>query len=204
MKILAKLLIGLLLLAAAAAAGMWWQQQQAAKEEGAHQVLTRQSIVAQVQELNCLESTAFHIDTIIQTRKEGNWYRLWQDAQSGLFIVKGRVLAGVDLAKLNESHVQNAGERMILTMPPVEILSVDLSDIEVYDLKTGSLDIHPIDKSVFAEVQQKARQQVLASACEAGILKQAQDQAERQLQQLFVLAQAPVSVYPSALPECKA
>ncbi|WP_274571435.1 DUF4230 domain-containing protein [Neisseria leonii] len=193
-------LSALVLLAAGAAGGIWWQR---GGQTGADEILTRQAVVQRVQELNRLESTAFYVDTIIRTRKEGSWYRLWQDAQSGLFVVKGRVLAGVDLAKLNERHVQQAGGRMILTMPPAEILSVDLSDLEVYDLKTGSLGIHPIDKSVFTEVQQKARAQVLASACEGGILQQAQASAERQLQQLFTLAQAPVSVYPPALPECK-
>ncbi len=140
--------------------------------------------------LNRLESTAFYIDTIIKTEKPGNWYALWQDAQSGLFMAKGQVVAGIDLNKLSAENVNVVNNKVIISLPPVEILSVNLDNIEVYDLKTGSLGLHPIDKSVFETVQQAA-EEVLESACKADILAHAQNQAQQQLETLLCLGANP-------------
>lgn len=169
-----------------------------------HHPVSRESVITQIQRLNRLESTAFYIDTIIKTEKQGKWYLLWQDAQTGLFMAKGRVLAGVDLDKLKPENVQVVDETVIISMPPVEVFSVNLDDLDVYDIKTGSLGITPIDKSVFQEVQDKAKTQILESACRADILKYAQSQAQAQLETLFALTQTKVSIYPAALPACKA
>ncbi|MDO4641620.1 MAG: DUF4230 domain-containing protein [Neisseria sp.] len=168
-----------------------------------HHPVSRESIITQIQRLNRLESTAFYIDTIIKTEKQGKWYLLWQDAQTGLFMAKGRVLAGVDLDKLKPENVQVVDDTVIISMPQVEILSVNLDNLDVYDIKTGSLGLTPVDKSVFQEVQNKAKTQILDSACRADILKYAQAQAQTQLETLFALTQTKVSVYPAALPSCK-
>ena len=193
----------LLLMAGAGVGGWFVAQQQAMLDKPVPTVLTREGVLKQIQQLNRLESTAFYIDTIVQTQKAGRWYFLWQDAQRGLFIAQGKVLAGIDLNKLTAQNVQVLDDKVILTLPPVEILSVDLAKLEVYDLQTGNLGLHPIDNSVFAEVQQRAKQQVLTSACQADILNHAQTQAQQQLETLFALMQTPVSVYPSSVPVCK-
>lgn len=201
MKTLFRLLV-LIVLLLAAGAGIWYVKQ--LKQPAQKQVLTREGVLTQIQNLNRLESTAFHIDTIIKTEKPGNWYALWQDSQTGLFMAKGQVVAGIDLNKLNAENVSVVNDKVIISLPPVEILSVSLDNIEVYDIKTGSLGLTPIDKSVFQTVQQQAKQQVPESACKADILAHAQNQAQQQLETLFALAQTQASVYPAALPPCKA
>ncbi|MRN39118.1 DUF4230 domain-containing protein [Neisseria sp. N95_16] len=190
-----------LLLVAAAAAGGWFYHERVAQERA--EVLSREGVLTQIKQLNRLESTAFYIDTIIRTEKKGDWRKLWQDAQSGLFIVRGKVLAGVDLDKITADNVNIIDEKVIVSLPEVEILSVDLEDIEVYDIQTGSLNILPMDKTVFKIVQEQARKQVLTSACKADILKNATTQAQRQLEDLFRLTQTQVSIYPAAVPVCK-
>ena len=202
-----KILLGglMLLLLTIVGVGSWFAAQQYAKPDTVTQpVLTREGVLKQIQQLNRLESTAFYIDTIVQTQKAGRWYFLWQDAQKGLFIAQGKVLAGVDLNKLTTQNVQILDNKVILTLPSVEILSVDLAKLEVYDLKTGHLNLHSVDNEVFTEVQRRAKHQVLASACKADILNHAQTQAQQQLEALFALIQTPVSVYPSSIPVCKA
>lgn len=205
-KFLYLLLLPFLVGAGAVAAYFYFAKQAvpAEEKETVHNPVSRESIITQIHRLNRLESTAFHIDTIIKTQKQGNWYMLWQDAQTGLFMAKGRVLAGVDLDKLKPENVQVVGDTAIISMPPVEILSVNMDNLEVYDIKTGSLGLTPIDKSVFQEVQGRAKTQILESACRADILKHAQAQAQAQLETLFALTQTKVSVYPAALPVCKA
>ncbi|MCQ9325997.1 DUF4230 domain-containing protein [Neisseria dentiae] len=201
MKTFFRTAAAVLLVLLAVAAGWWHGFHKQPQQE--QQVLTREGVLTQIQNLNRLESTAFHIDTIVKTEKKGNWYALWQDAQTGLFMAQGRVLAGLDLNKLTADNVNVVDGKVIISLPPVEILDVNLDNIEVYDIKTGSLGLHPIDKSVFAAVQEQAKKQVLASACKADILEHAQIQAQRQLETLFALTQTNVSIYPSALPPCK-
>lgn len=190
-----------LLLCAAAGFGGWYYHDRGADD--AHEVLSREGVLMQIKKVNRLESTAFYIDTIIRTEKKGNWRMLWQDAQSGIFIVRGKVLAGLDLDKLAAENVNIVDGKVILSLPPVEILSVDLENIEVYDMKTGSFNLLPADKGVFKTVQERARAQVLASACKADILQHANRQAQLQLENLFALTQTQVSVYPAAVPVCK-
>lgn len=190
-----------LLLCAAAGFGGWYYHDRGADD--AHEVLSSEGVLMQIKKVNRLESTAFYIDTIIRTEKKGNWRMLWQDAQSGIFIVRGKVLAGLDLDKLTAENVNIVDGKVILSLPPVEILSVDLENIEVYDMKTGSFNLLPADKGVFKTVQERARAQVLASACKADILQHANRQAQLQLENLFALTQTQVSVYPAAVPVCK-
>lgn len=194
-------LLSVCLLLAIAAAGAWFYH--ARDTQNQSEVLSREGVLTQIRQLNRLESTAFYIDTIIRTDKKGDWRKLWQDAQSGLFIVRGKVLAGVDLDKITADNVNIIDGKVIISLPEVEILSVDLEDIEVYDIQTGHLNLLPIDKTVFKTVQQQARKQVLASACKADILKNATAQAQRQLEDLFRLTQTQVSVYPAAVPVCR-
>ena len=190
-----------LLLCAAAGFGGWYYHDRGADD--AYEVLSREGVLMQIKKVNRLESTAFYIDTIIRTEKKGNWRMLWQDAQSGIFIVRGKVLAGLDLDKLTAENVNIVDGKVILSLPPVEILSVDLENIEVYDMKTGSFNLLPADKGVFKTVQERARAQVLVSACKADILQHANRQAQLQLENLFALTQTQVSVYPAAVPVCK-
>lgn len=199
MKTLFRTLMLFLLLAAAAIGGWFYSQHYTTT-----QAVSREGVLTQIKQLNRLESTAFHIDTIIRTEKKGDWRKLWQDSQNGLFIVRGKVLAGLDLDKLTTEHINIIDGKVIISLPPVEILSTDLENIEIYDLQTGHLNLLPMDKTVLQTVQEEGRRQVLASACKAGILQNATTQAQQQLENLFRLTQTQVSVYPAAVPVCRA
>ena len=139
----------------------------------------------------------------MRSEKKGNWFVLWQDNQKGLFLAKGRVLAGLDLDKLKPDDINVVDDKVIISLPPVEILSVDLDNLEVYDLRTGTLGLPVTDHSVLNQVQAEAKQQVLQSACKADILAHAQNQSQQQLETLFALTQTAVSIYPAALAACK-
>ncbi|QEY23275.1 DUF4230 domain-containing protein [Neisseria animalis] len=192
------LLAGFLLLGGLLVRLFYPQQNQAAEK-----ILSRDGIITQIKQINRLESTAFYIDTIIRTEKKGDWRKLWQDAQSGLFIVRGKVLAGLNLDKLTQENINIVDGKAIISLPPVEILSADLENIEIYDLQTGTFNLLPAEKTLFQQVQTEAKRQILASACKADILQHATRQAAVQLENLFTLTQTQVSVYPAAAPPCK-
>ena len=196
-----KLILWLLPLSLLAVAAWWWLNTQ--RTPAAQQVMSREAVITQIQSLNRLETTAFQIDTIIRTQQPGHWYNLWQDSQKGLFLVHGSVVAGVDLAQLRPENVHTAADgRIHIELPPVSVFQVNLDNIEVYDLKTGTLGLHPVDTSVFTTVQTEARTQILASACRAQILTLANEQAQKHITALFALANQPVHVVPAAVPAC--
>ena len=198
-----KLILWLLPLSLLAVAAWWWLNTQ--RTPAAQQVMSREAVITQIQSLNRLETTAFQIDSIIRTQQPGHWYNLWQDSQKGLFLVHGSVVAGVDLAQLRPENVHTAADgRIHIELPPVSVFQVNLDNIEVYDLKTGTLGLHPVDTSVFATVQTEARAQILASACSAQILTLANEQAQKHITALFALANQPVNVVPAAVPACNA
>lgn len=191
----------LLLLAACAAAYAAWHYRTEwlpSRAAAAHQVVSQEGVLAKIRELNRLESTAFYIDTVIKTEKQGNWYALWQDSQKGLFIAKGSVSAGLDLTQLDRKDVSVLDDRVIINLPQARILDVQLDHIEVYDLSTGSLNLHRPDMQVLDTVQQTAKQQILQKACEGGILSHARERSQVQIEQLFALAGIHVAAYPAA------
>lgn len=168
------------------------------------QVLSTQGVVNKIQSLNRLQSVVYHVDTVIQSHKEGTWYRLWQDEQKGLFIAHGRVQAGIDLSQLKAEHVEISadGQQVKIQLPPAQIFETYLDKIEVYDVQTGLFNLFDIDPQVFNQAQTEAKQQVLASACKADILKLANENAQKQVQTLFGLAQVQVQVETSTVGKC--
>lgn len=168
------------------------------------QVLSTQGVVNKIQSLNRLQTVVYHVDSVIQSHKQGNWYRLWQDEQKGLFIVHGRVQAGIDLSQLNAEHVEISadGQQVKIKLPPAQIFETYLDKIEVYDVKTGLFNILDIDPQVFNQAQDEAKKQVLVSACKSDILQLANDNAQSQVQALFKLADVDVIVDKSPVSSC--
>lgn len=192
-----KNVIALLILAGVA---FWVAQNSFRQPENAaapHHVSQQETILAQIRQLNHLTSVSFHMDSIVKTHKQGNWFALWQDSQTGLFVAKGRVQAGLDLDKLSANHIQVLPDTIIINLPPVSILSVHLDNVEVFDLKTGLFNVYRADWSVLQTVQAQAKQQMLQQACQNGILQHAQQRSAAQIRQLFELAKVKVAVYES-------
>lgn len=166
--------------------------------------LSREGIVTQIHELNRLETMAFHIDTVVRSEKQGTWYKLWQDHEKGLFVVKGQVIAGVDLSKLDAGDVTVSadGKQVAIDLPAAEIFNVSLSDIQMYDYQRGWLNPEPVNPEVLSQVQTVARKQVQQSACKAEILRLANDNASKQVARLFELTGIKATVQAGIVPTC--
>lgn len=191
----------LFLIIALTAAVAWHFKERWLPESSApHKVISTTGVLSKIRELNRLESSSFYIDTLIRTEKQGNWYALWQDSQKGIFVAQGTAVAGLDLAKINEQDVTVLNDTVIINLPAVEVLSVQLNHIEVFDLKTGTLNLHQPDMSVLNTVQAQAKQQILRQACQNGLLTHAHERSQTQIKQLFALADVNVSLYTPAAP----
>lgn len=206
-KSLGKSLLGLTLLASIAIAAyyayfMYQKQQDLAQNQLI--TLSREGIVTQIHELNRLETMAFQIDTVVKSEKQGTWYKLWQDHEKGLFVVKGQVIAGVDLSKLDAADVTVSpdGKQVVIDLPAAEIFTVSLADIQMYDYQRGWLNPEPINPEVLSQVQSVAKEQVKQSACKAEILRLANENANKQVARLFELTGVKVSVQSAIVPQC--
>ena len=189
-------------------------------EEKPIETITREGVITQIQQLNRLHTVAFSVDTVITSERPRSWMKLWQDEQKALFIARGRVEAGVDLSALTPEMVQvippaaplNADQeaapavlmpQINITLPPSEIFSVYLDDIEIYDWQTGAFGIMQVDPKILAQAQTMAKKEVLERACRGDVMNMALKNAQTQLQQLFALTGATVTVTTQGAGACQ-
>lgn len=214
-----------LLIGLAAIAFAIYSVQNITKEEPI-ETITREGVVTQIQQLNRLQTVAFSVDTVVTSERPGNWMKLWQDEQKALFIAKGRVQAGIDLSALTPEMVQvvqpepanadqegaqtdsatNAAPLMPainITLPPSEIFAVYLDDIEIYDWQTGAFGMMQVDPKILAQAQSMAKKEVLERACRGDVMNMALKNAQTQLQQLFALTGAVVTVTSQGAGACQ-
>ncbi|OOR87222.1 hypothetical protein B0181_10895 [Moraxella caviae] len=185
----------------------WWQA-----GEPNVRTITTDGVVHEIQKLARLETVAFSVDTVITAQKDGTWQRLWQDEQKGIFIARGRVLAGVDLSKISAEMVQvnypdkaseNAAPHIMITLPPSEVFEVFLDDIEVYDWQTGLFGVVDNDPKILANAQTAAKSEVLQKACAGDVMNLALVNASEQVQALFALTGASVEVATQGAGACR-
>ncbi len=183
--------------------------------------ITREGVVTQIQQLNRLQTVAFNVDTIITSEREGSWMKLWQDEQKALFIAKGRVQAGIDLSALTPEMVQvvqpveqieatddstapiSIMPQITITIPPSQVFAVYLDDIEIYDWQTGVFGMMQVDPKILAQAQSMAKKEVLERACRGEVMTVALENAQTQLQQLFSLTGATVTVNTQGAGACQ-
>ena len=166
--------------------------------------LTREGVITKIQSLNRLQTVVYNVDTVITSQKAGNWYTLWQDQQKALFVAHGRVQAGVDLNQLtaNQVQVSEDGKQINITLPPAQVFETYLDKLDVYDIKTGLFGMVDVDPQLFSQAQASGKQQVLTTACRGELLNMATDNAQKQVQALFSLANLQVTVHTVAPKSC--
>lgn len=195
-------------------------------EEEPIETITREGVITQIQQLNRLQTVAFSVDTVITSERPGSWMKLWQDEQKALFIARGRVQAGIDLSDLTPEMVQveqptsieatgnnventdantpiSTMPKINITLPPSEIFAVYLDDIEIYDWQTGAFGMMQVDPKILAQAQSMAKKEVLERACRGDVMNMALQNAQTQLQQLFAMTGAVVTVTTQGAGACQ-
>jgi len=166
---------------------------------------TTGGVVQQVQQLNQLVTTKYTIQTVVGRGNEGGIFGIGKDKI--LLVAQGRVIAGLDLSQLKESDVQVAsdGSSVTVKLPPARIFDYYLIEQNtfVYDRDTGIWP--PADPNLETEARRAALDEILSSACEAGVMQEANDNAVRAIEQLLrALEFQRVTVIPSSNSKCEA
>ncbi len=203
-KWIIRLLIIVFSLLIGAALALFISHQYFKPQDNEVNVLSREGIVTKMQALSRLETMAYNVDTVVTSEKKGTWLALWQDAQKGLFVVHGQVIAGIDLDKLSTDNVtiSEVDNSITINLPPVEVFKTSVDNIQVYDISGGFLNVQPTTKEMIDKLQIEAKRQIQISACKADILQNANDNAKKQITQLFALTGMQVTVNTQTTPKC--
>jgi len=144
------------------------------------------AIIEQMRELNRLETATFTIEKVIDAGTSGNAFSQFLFGDKILLIARGNVIAGFDLATLNENAVNiENGTILRFQLPEPQILTValDNSQTRVFDRKLGILTKG--NPNLESEARAAAEITIRKAACEAGILDAAGKNAGAILSHLF-------------------
>jgi len=107
----------------------------------------------------------------------------YASTKRALIVVTGRVAAGIDLEHGADVRIDSATRVITVTLPPAEVLSVDVLNVKTYDEHSGWLNpFRPEDRD---QIQQMVRAQLTTAARESGILTHADQGAAKVLTELL-------------------
>ncbi|HMA37452.1 MAG TPA: DUF4230 domain-containing protein [Chloroflexia bacterium] len=135
------------------------------------------AVVQQIQALSRIETAQYSIERVLTGESTG--VLPFMDSDKILFIAHGDVIAGVDLSRLSDADVQVVSDTVTIRLPAAEILThrLDNQKSRVYDRQTGFF--RQADPNLETQIRQEAEKEITDAAVEDGILKTAQDNAEK-------------------------
>lgn len=138
------------------------------------------TVIHEIRSLARLETIQYTVEKVITA--ESNQSQLsFLFGDKLIFVGHGRVIAGVDLAKLGPQDMWVSGRVLYVRLPPAEVFLATLDNDKsyVYNRDTGILSKGDINLETTA--RQAAEKEILQSAINDGILIQAQQNAESYL-----------------------
>ena len=111
---------------------------------------------------------------------ENTWLN---STKRSLVVVTGRVLAGMDLDKGTEVRVDDAAKRITVSLPPAEVLAVEVTNMRTYDERGGLWNpFRPEDRDA---IQRQVRAQLERAGAELGVVEHANRSAKQLLETLL-------------------
>ena len=151
------------------------------------QIERTELLVDQVRRIGELSSAGYYEELVLTDRDESMLAELKRATglnrltgnDDFVIICKGRVRAGFDLTKVQETDFSTSGDTLRLTLPPVEILDVVINPTD-YELFAG----HRSHEETIGIVL-LAKQRLRSDAVRSGILGQAERSAAGTLRRFF-------------------
>jgi Protein of unknown function (DUF4230) len=97
-----------------------------------------------------------------------------------LVVVTGKVLTGFDLDRGTQVTVDHPSHRILITLPPPDVMGVEITELKTYDEQRGLWNpFHPADRdTIFA----LARRQLVQAAHEVELARHTEESARRLLE----------------------
>lgn len=144
------------------------------------------AVVKEMRDLQRLETASFTVEKIIDAgTTENNVFSQFLFGDKILLIANGQVIAGFDLSQFSEKDmkIDDKNLKLILPKPQILVTALDNTQTRVYDRKQGILNSG--NKDLESQARKAAEKSITDAACKGGILKQASDNARKQLMGLF-------------------
>jgi hypothetical protein len=158
--------------------------------------VTQQLVVERLRQVAKLVATEMTLRDVViyeQTR--------FASTKCVLLVVTGKVSAGIDLEHGTDVKIDSVDKRITVTLPPAQIISVDVLNVTTYDERAGLLNpFRPEDRDL---IQRRIRSQLMDAARQSGILEHADQSAAKVLLELLgrdgytVEIRRPIVVRPS-------
>jgi hypothetical protein len=142
------------------------------------------TIIHEVRSLARLETLQYSVEKIITADSgQGDWSFLFGDKL--IFVAHGRVIAGIDLEKIQTKDIRFEKDVLHIKLPQAELFSVALDNEKsyVYDRETGIFTTGNMNLETLA--RQSAEEEIRKAALEDGILEQAKMNGENFLIRLM-------------------
>lgn len=140
--------------------------------------ITHELVVERVQAVAKMVSSETTLRDVIVY--ENTWMG---STKRSLVVVTGRVLAGVDLDRGTDVRIDHEARRIHITIPPAEILAVEVVNLRTYDERAGLWNpFRPADRDT---IQQQVRRQLEAAGQQFGMIEHANESARTLLQTLL-------------------
>lgn len=140
--------------------------------------------INQIQSLARLETIQYSVQQVVEVDdKQGTFAFLYGTKM--LIQVKGKVIAGIDMQKLQPADMQLQASVLYVKLPPAEVFTtaIDESKTQVWNIQSG-IFTQP-DPTLVIDGLQGAQDKILQAALDDGILAQAQQNAEAYLTKFF-------------------
>ncbi len=158
---------------------------QAPNPEIAHSAVVLQQIKG-VQELT---TTVYTMETVVPTSADRTLGKDWVIATTKLlYLARGEVKAGIDLGKLEQEDILVSKDKIAITLPSSQILDskIDVNASHIYHYDRGFLNLGPdVAPQLQTLAQQQTLDKIVTTACNEGILQQADAKAKETIIQLL-------------------
>ena len=133
-------------------------------------------VLLQMQKLARLETSRFNGQAIVKSETKGV-LPISIAGDSLIFVAHGEVVAGVDLAKMNDGDVQVDGDKVTVKLPKAELFHtrLDSNTSEVAQRQTGLFSKPDINLETQARIE--GENQLREAALQSGLLERADENA---------------------------
>jgi hypothetical protein len=142
--------------------------------------------ISEIRSLGRLETAQFFLQTVIDLADEPS--NLWEQilgTDKLLLVAGGEVVAGFDLAKMQQEDITVRGPHITVVLPPPEILysRVDNEETFVYERQSGLF--RKPDPRLEGQARQLAEQAMVERALRGEILRHAEANGQRYMEALL-------------------
>ena len=145
-------------------------------------------VVERLQDLQELTTTVQTMEKIVPTSAARKLGDIPIATTQLLYIARGKIRAGVDLGELTKEDIKIDRQTIEIKLPTPEILDtkIDVNNSRVYDYDRGFLNLGPdVAPQLQTLAQRNTLQEMVDTACEGGILNNANLKAKDSISQLL-------------------